>query len=215
MSDIDVKVNLVGDSHVFQFGKYPQIRTHYLGARTAYQIAIHHEHSCGLVNRQHQTHSMAYILECYGQQRFCFLLGEIDCRVHIWLKAKENDTSIADGIINTVNRYVEYIVKIRSGHIPNTSIVSIVPTGFEDGSVYSDASGTKYKHYPDYEQRKEITRDFNAALKKKCDEYGLSFIDIHKYLIDEKGDRRLDLWHDAAHCKYTEEIARIIYEPAV
>jgi hypothetical protein len=184
-------VNLIGDSHVTRFQLYPdRIRTHYIGARTAHQISKHHE-EC-----------VAPLLVKHTNERFVFVLGEVDCRIHIYHKAMTTEQTPSRYIRGTIDRYLAY-VSVLTKDI-SLAVLSVVPTGVENGSVYG------YRHCANDATRKEITLEFNAVLRQRCEDLGLRFIDIYPHLIDSNGIRRSDLVYDTAHINYPEEAVKAI-----
>jgi hypothetical protein len=180
-------ITIVGDSHLYEFLPHKQLGIFYLGPRTAYQLQNHHE-----------LHAKQ-VFPILKKSGVVFFLGEIDCRIHIYNKARKNSTSISNGIEKTVTKYVEYLKRVKDEFELDLAVMSIVPTGAQH-NVYN------YEYYADYTTQKFITMSFNVALEYYSNLYRIKYINIFKMLVDNNNDRLATAVKDVCHCYYSTEI---------
>lgn len=157
-----------------------------LDGKTAYNLERHEKKLLRILT---PLHGKALI--------FCF--GEVDVRLHIKYKHQQWGTSVAQLIDKTAERYTTYVHELRkSGH--QIHIFNVVPTGdFLGEAAEKWKKGLKYPFNASFEERSSYTEQLNMAYQKYCHKYQIPFIDIYKYLVDDKGKRRDDLIFDYAH----------------
>jgi lysophospholipase L1-like esterase len=122
------------------------------------------------------------------------VLGEIDCRFHIYYQAQKRETYMSRIITETVYNYGAALDWMeRQGVKP--IILGIPPTGTYDG-FERDTPG---KPYASPEILSEIYRIFNNQMKFYCNFYGYIYIDIYSKTADEKGFLKKEYAADAVH----------------
>ena len=188
------KIFAVGDSHSRRcFEDHDQIADsrvlaghNKLDGKTAYNLERHEK-------------KLLRILTPLRGKALIFCFGEVDVRLHIKYKHLQLGTPIAQLIDKTAERYVSYVHELRkAGH--QIHVFNVVPTGDflgEDAEKWK--RGLKYPFNASFEERSSYTEQLNVAYQKYCNKYHIPFIDIYRYLVDEKGKRREDLIFDYAH----------------
>lgn len=182
------KYTFVGDSHVVS--SFGDIGTPcvYIGPRTAFKAYEHHKD----IEEKIRDKSKEYI----------FCLGEIDCRIHIYLKADGDYDKIIEGCKNTVESYINYIQKLNSSGW-KIGVLSIMPPGDIENQWNYDSYGTIV-------DRRHITEICNSMLYFFCNKANIKFFNLYPKLINKDGYRREDLILDDAHLN--KKVARIFNE---
>jgi len=179
---------IVGDSHaVYNFSRAEKPCI-YAGPRTAFKLYSHHKDISRLIENR--------------KRKYIFYFGEIDCRIHIYLKSKGDEESIIEGCKATASSYVNYIQKLISSGW-DISILSIPPTGEVENEY-------KYPVYGDIEDRRYITELLNLMISLLCYNYDIKYYNLYPKLIDEDGYRRKDLIADEVHLN--SKVSEIFYE---
>lgn len=151
-------IHIIGDSHSLTFEGAPNIKTHWCGAATAFNLWKKHKTIQQILN------------EIPSQDEILFCFGEIDARIHIYQATKQYDIDIIDYIINiTAYIYVKYIDLLESTR--KISVMAIPPQGLEDNDY-------GYEYYADREYRQYITSKLNLSIKELCTSLRIPFIDI-------------------------------------
>ncbi len=122
------------------------------------------------------------------------IFGEIDARVHIYLKYGESgkQVSIDKLLDDTVARYGEAIMQInRSGF--QICVHGIPPAASKDFITALPFSGRPA-------ERSEISRKFNEKLKAFCQSVDVPYVDIQSIASDEKGFIQKYYLADEVHC---------------
>jgi len=168
----------IGDSHTWSFRDNPDYRVLHLGARTAHQI------------EQHDDIVMTRVQHIRDGCKMLWILGEIDCRIHILLKHHQTKKSVRNLIIETVNKYLMYISKFNGKYA--IYVMNIVPPGIQP-NIYD------YPTYGTRAQLKKIYESYNAELKKQCEMLCIPFVDIYDQMIGKDGYRKPELVSDDIH----------------
>jgi len=137
----------------------------------------------------------------------CFVLGEIDCRCHIY-KYKEQYKEIIDKIIENYFCVIKCNVEQFNNLI--TIILSVVPP----------ITKIKYGINPDFpvlgedNERIMYTQYMNLKIKEKCKEYSYLFLDVYDKYCDNQGLLELSLSDGYTHItnpKYMyEELVQLL-----
>ena len=122
------------------------------------------------------------------------IFGEIDARVHIYLKYGESgkQVSIDKLLDDTVARYGEAITKIQ-GNGYHVAIHGIPPAASKDFITALPFSGRPG-------ERSEISKKFNEKLKAFCRSVDVAYVDIQSVASDEKGFIKKYYLADEVHC---------------
>jgi hypothetical protein len=106
-----------------------------------------------------------------------FSYGELDCRVRIHEAIQTNP--------NIINELVDaYIAKIVAlGNPSKYGVLSIPPASDPSWCITSE----HHPHNGTNAERASYVQQMNAALKAKCEQHFLWFIDTHQFAADENG----------------------------
>jgi hypothetical protein len=188
------KIFAVGDSHSRRcFEDHGQIADsrvlaghNKLDGKTAYNLPRHEKKLFRILKPLHGKELL-----------FCF--GEVDVRLHIKYKHQQLGTSVGVLIDKTAERYISYVHELcGAGH--RIHVFNVVPTGdFLGDEAEKWKNGLKYPFNATYEERSSYTEQLNEMYRKYCRGYGIPFVDIYKYLVDDQGKRKDDLVFDFAH----------------
>ncbi len=185
-----MKVYVFGDSHAGKFANNPYC--HWPGSAS-------HGTAYNLGNPKSQSRSyerLQFHLSLYDKEDvWLFVLGEIDCRIHIYLKHKQTGLPINILIDETILRYGHIIKAVRDDGRPNIAVLDVPPAVAQE-NLY------KYEHYGTRDERAVIARKFNAALGRWCERNDIFIVRLYPYIADERGwlkDEYAD--EDNAHVK--------------
>ena len=178
----------MGDSHAdYCFSKSKHFRAYRVGPNTAYKLRDHHD-------------KIMHCIKRFKRRETLFIFGEIDCRLHIWAKAK----SVGVGCYNTAKRYAEYVNELNSSGF-NISIISTPPQGYFDVGFYG-----KGIMLANWKRRVMICELLNFWVKRFCDRYNIVFYNIYPKLITKGKQRRKELIEDDNHLNY--KVADILWQ---
>jgi hypothetical protein len=153
------QIHVIGDSHALTFGGANHVTRHWLGPVTAAQLFTKHK---AIMEEVAQTEPDEWLW---------FIVGEIDCRIHIYPKSLEYGLPIGYLIENTVSRYTSYIDYLQSTLFNPVSILAIIPQG--------DCANTwEVENYAPREIRQEVSTKYNQELQKVCSNRGIKFINL-------------------------------------
>ena len=193
------KFCLIGNSHASQFNNDKLCVLYGYGASI-----------CGLYNDNSVLKLKEKILEyqqTHPEKYLVFFLGQSDIEFIYYYKSIKNNCKmdITDFTNEIVQKYIEFVIK----YINKPIILGINPTviksnehifnvNFRDAiSMNTNPSGStdlnvKYddvKHfYDDFEQRFINNLNFNKILHKECLKHNVTYIDLNKYILDEKNN---------------------------
>jgi lysophospholipase L1-like esterase len=127
------------------------------------------------------------------------VVGEIDCRIHIYYQyMKRGQVEPLDLIIHqTIERYGWLLRQLKEAGI-NVAAYTIPPAGTQDNQF-------GYSHYASETQRAHIHRRFNEMLRAYCKEFGIGLIDIYDQVCDEKDMISETYVRDGVHLANTVE----------
>jgi hypothetical protein len=122
----------------------------------------------------------------------CFVLGEIDCRMHIH-KYKYKYKDIIDDIIE----HYFIAIKMDADTIDNLIILvsSITPVPKDNTYITGDAWLPVGEDF----ERKIYVEYMNQKIKEKCEEYNYKFFDIYSQYCDAEGFLNSELSDGAIH----------------
>jgi len=149
-------INIIGDSHAFRLVECKTARVYWLSVpSTAHNLFVHRD-------------DIKTIIDQYPNEKWYFWYGDIDCRIHIYLKQCQLGLDRPDSLIQeTINRYVSFLTSLPY----SVAVFAVPPEGFEE-NIYG------FEYYADRQTRQEITDLFNEALRLKCSEESIEFVDL-------------------------------------
>jgi hypothetical protein len=195
-------IHVIGDSHtrIFKGGKF--VILHPIGPATAFNLGS--KKSTNMSNYKLQ----GIINSLNSNDKIIMVLGEIDCRIHIYYQYKKaGDISINELIDNTISNYEMALNQIHGFEL---YVCSTPPEGSED-NIY------KYAYYADRQLRRDILLLFNDKLKEMCNRNGYKYIDIFYPFCDNKGYLLEKYAEDSIHLnlKAKRELRKILIETEI
>lgn len=133
-------------------------------------------------------------------------LGEVDCGILMWLKAKKNGSDIKSECTKTIDIYMNFISELKLEGFNNIIVTSAtLPTISDDDHVGEIISLRRRQVDANFKERTELTLYFNKELEKYCMLKNIDFIDptidfinsntkfTHvKYRNKKRGDHHMD-----------------------
>ena len=200
------KFCLVGNSHTSQFN-YQKLEILY-----GYGASI-----CGLYNENSVLKLKEKILNYQylnPDKYLVFFLGQSDIEFIYYYKCIKNNNkiNITEFINEIVEKYVEFIIKyikkpiilginptvIKSNeHIFNVNFRETNPTTNPTGSNHPNIKYEDVKHfYDDFEKRFNNNLNFNKKLNEECQKKNIPYIDLNKYILDDKNNVKREYLHN-------------------
>lgn len=181
-------IYVIGNSHTRMFDNHKDFKTLGIGAATAHNI--NKEKSTTNSNRR-----LFEIINNIDKEKdsVILVLGEIDCRIHIYYQFKKNNEkyTISELMDNTIHNYNEVLKNLCEKGI-NFYVCGIPPSGWEENI-------NKYQWYATPEIHCKIYREFNDKLKIFCNENKYKYLDIYSKTVDEKGFMKKEYAEDIVH----------------
>lgn len=179
---------VVGDSHTLLF-KSPIFQIIYIGPATAFRLGEKNSTN----NSNNKIKSFLDGLSKRKNHKVMFVVGEIDCRIHINKAAVKNKQNIKYVIQNTADKYIQAIETLQKEY-PNIEpiVFNILPTG-EQKNYYN------VENYVDREKRMEITQKMNNELSNLCKKRRIKYVDIFDKLVTPNGKRIQEYVFDEVH----------------
>lgn len=170
-------VLVLGDSHVRVFEDWrfmwhlPQIRWHtvYVPGGTA----------TGLYNPRSITQSYSRFKEGLAQtdaRRVILCLGEVDAGYRVWVQAEKSQKPPEDLLKRAINNYLRFIQEIAAERelIVLSAPLPTLPDTFVPGSgVLSRRASLPISQL----ERTTLTLAFNSAVKQRCAEWQIPYLD--------------------------------------
>jgi hypothetical protein len=183
------KLYIIGDSHCLTFDRVKNVEPRWQGSATAFNLWKRNAAIMGILN------------EAKPDEEVWFIVGEIDCRMHIYRLHMGTGIVPMEFFINmTAFAYVSYIATLK--HYRKVGIMALPPQGFQDNFF-------DYDYYADRETRQKITHGFNLGVHCHCHEYDIPFIDIweqgwNNLLLDNEDPLwpKEDFMEDKCHVKH-------------
>jgi hypothetical protein len=164
-----------GDSHAGKFNYHPgPYKVWGAKAATAHNL-INPESS-----RQSWAKLMQMLPEVDKEKDVLLLvLGEIDCRIHIYRQHIIKKKPVLDVARRTVKRYLSAVESVQS--LGYRVAVLDIPPATRQGNFFN------LDHYGTRIQRAGIIRVFNGELRRECMARGIAFVGIYEDVADERG----------------------------
>lgn len=175
-----------GDSHAGKFGGDDRFKLVGPPAPTAYGIASEKSKSESLFMLQMMLHFAE------DGDTILFVLGEIDCRVHIYRQSIIQKREVNEIISDTVQRYGMVLKDVDDHNDVNVAVLDVPPAVKQPNVYMVDYYGTR-------DQRAEIARRFNIVLKDWCEKNEICFIEIYDHITDERGWLKDEYAEDEVH----------------
>lgn len=185
-------IYVFGDSHAGKFGVDDGFILCGPPSPTAY----------GLANEKARSESLlmlrAMLVDVTEDDIILFVLGEIDCRVHIYRQHILTGKSYFDICKEIVfERYGRILLAVRSDNDCNVAVLDVPPATAQE-NVY------ELDHYASRDERAKIIFLFNWVLGKFCHDNDVPFVELWPYITDERGwlKEEYAVW-DGAHVMHT------------
>jgi len=168
-------IHVIGDSHAKALRGQRLFVVHHLGAATA--------HNLGKQNSTTKSNKklLHIVRRLSSRDVVLTVLGEIDCRIHIYYKYKTNGErrSIGELVDDTISNYGEVLKRL--GELGIRVFVFGVPPATKVRNEYG------YEFYAPPEIHAEINRLFNEKLRSFCEKNGFGYIDVYSRFSDGDG----------------------------
>jgi lysophospholipase L1-like esterase len=195
-------IHCIGDSHVSLFGGadkiWPQwpgevnsnvseLMVYHLGPVLAYNLI---EQKSSTNSRKKLEAVLEQVLPPSSWVLLCF--GEIDCRAHLLKQAEKTGRCELDVASDCAERYFKALLLVSdSGH--NPIAYNAIP------STRKNKPKTGFPTYGNCLKRNNITRLFNAHVKKLCAEANIPFVDTFDQFVDKRGLTLRRFYMDRIH----------------
>lgn len=191
----------IGDSHVNLFSGYdhlqkkwphpsrdrlPQFKVYRVGAGLAYNLR---ELGTTMGTRERLLKAIETIPP-ESQILLCF--GEIDCRFHLIRHAEKTSKNWDDVAEECAARYFEGLQVLIEKRF-KVSVYNVIP------SARQSKIDKKFPTTGTCLERNKMTQLFNAALREKCSQKGLPFVESFESLINQKGLTKSLYYLDKVH----------------
>lgn len=180
-------IHVFGDSHAGKFGVDDRFILCGPPSPTAY----------GLANEKARSESLlmlrAMLVDVTEDDIILFVLGEIDCRVHIYRQYVITRKPILSIIDNVIERYGRILLAVRKDNGCNIAVLDVPPATAQE-NVY------ELDHYATRPERATIIKLFNRQMGDWCEKNEVCFVKLWPYITDSKGWLREEyaVW-DGAH----------------
>ena len=180
-------IYIFGDSHRAKFLFYdegkndiPRVRVFGASGLTAYGMGGGEDAPPGVP--QYDSHGRQLLDEMLSEVQpddvILFVLGEVDCRIHLFYQHLTTRDPIDVVIGNVIKRFGSMLSEVAQYY--QIAVLSVLPA-VSQGNFYD------IPHYGTRIQRAVITKLFNRALGAWCEENGIPFIDLTPQLADKDG----------------------------
>jgi len=183
-------IHCIGDSHVCFFSGedkieatdiLPYFRTYRIGPFTAQAAILKRD----VIEATIKTVAKPGDMILFG-------FGEIDCRVHLLKQSEKHKQSLEDVVHDCVENYFKLFQMAKQYGFP--LLAWNVPPSSRDTIECGE-----YSTYGTCEQRNEVSRLFNATLRKICQDNGVIFLSIFESLLDREGLTNSYFYMDQIH----------------
>lgn len=176
---------VLGDSHsnVFNLSK-KDFLVEFIGGATAQ----------GSVNPNSKTNSLNIFteklktLDLSKISNVIIMLGEVDCGFVIWYRHKKHNISINEQLNLSIKNLFDFVDNIILKYFQADKIIiagSVLPC-IKDNTDKKFLCGLRSEVDATIEERTKLTLKYNDILKETTLEKGFNYIDITKYIINEK-----------------------------
>jgi hypothetical protein len=189
-------IHLIGNSHTHTFSANPshiesinpasgKLRCYHIGPVIAYNF---YEHYLPII----KTEYLAKIDK--DNDYICFIIGEVDCRIHLPQQADIQNRTDEDIVAECVSRFSR-VYEALEGY--KFIVFGTHPTTTEPHSM----DRRERPIYSSMERRNNICVLWNRYMKELADNNGFPFISIYDYLVDENNCTKMEYFFDYCHLK--------------
>lgn len=182
------ELHLVGDSHIWSYEHHHPFIIHHLGAATAYNLA-------SPLSTTSSYQKLQNFLQKINPRRsiIIFELGEIDCRLHIYNRYRQNSRqeSLQQITASTISRYLQ-VVQATADQGFRVAVLSPTPTGTEGNIYHRD-------FFADFQTRNKISFIFQSLLKKETEKRSLRYLDLYPLVSAKNGGIKKSFRADDVH----------------
>lgn len=186
MTTSPLPIYYLGDSHVRYIkkaGKLGLLAPHELSG-----VEVGGATAVGMRNPNSKTDAIGrfrtWIRDRPRDAIIVFHLGEVDCGFVIWYRAEKYDEPVGLQMKNSIDAYFEFIDELRGSGFRRIIITgATLPTITDDdqiGEVVLKRSAITATQV----ERTDLTRRYNAALRREAERRGLPFVDIDEEVLD-------------------------------
>lgn len=173
-------LNLLGDSHVNTYSLCENTRSYLIGD----DLSIN--------NLKKYTKQVLKTVDSRKHEPWLFIIGERDCRKHIFMESIETKEALDDVIEEYVNKLVRFLSVLNTTYVVYAASVS--PTG--------DCGDRDCDYFAPREIRQIITAKYNARLQVISRQKDIPYLCIWKIGAAPKDVYPLDLFEeDKYHIK--------------
>lgn len=175
-----MKVWIFSDSHGHKFKSDPlfYVGPNLAGQATAYNLCNENSWSGSLKSLRQHLH--LYDNTAGPDDVFMFVLGDIDCRIHLYRQMVLQNRNMNDVVKDAVERYTHIIGQVRDDGRPRIAVLDVPPAVAQPNIYLLDHYGTR-------DQRAEISRRWNIVLGDWCEKNKICFVHIWPYIADARG----------------------------
>ncbi len=182
-------VIVLGDSHARYMKRAADLGL--FGNRTVHVSAISGATAAGLRNPNSFTEASKFFratLKNKEKNAFVvFHLGEIDCGLLIWMRARDKGITLDSSIELSISSYMNFVDEIKNLGFMNIIITSAtLPTITDDDQLGAVVNERRSKIAATQACRTAATHKFNDILKKESLKYGFPFVEITEYAINQE-----------------------------
>ena len=177
----------IGDSHnlVFEYIKKSDLLS--ISTRC---VTIHGATIFGLANPNSKTNSLPIfkneLINAPPDSILTIMLGEIDCGFLIWLRSNNNDTSIEYEMKESINRYKEFLLWVKTLSFSKIIVVSVPPQTISDDKPCGQVANIRKSINASIYERTILTKKYNEEVHRLTREINVDFLDMDDYVIDNK-----------------------------
>lgn len=177
---------VLGDSHSSVFN---YINNNYLSNVRFRVRTIGGATAFGLANPNSKTNAFQEfkIALKSRKSKVIFILGEVDTGYLIWWRAQKYDLTIEDQFEESLKNYIGFIDSYLSRGLKDVILVSApLPTIKDNFKEFGKIAGERSAVKATQAERTDLTIRYNKRLKSFCDSRGLVFLDVDKYMLDDR-----------------------------
>lgn len=184
------KIHFIGDSHTEVFWDM-EFSPLYFWRLTPKIKVVHGATASGLANPNSKTQALS-IFEDYLKEEVkkndyvVFQLGEVDCGFAIWHRSEKHGLSIQKQTQLAINNYFNLIQKSSAINGKKTILCGAVLPTIQEDSNFGEVANLRKEIKASIKERTLLTLNFNRMLRQFADKNCLAFIDLDRYLLNEK-----------------------------
>jgi hypothetical protein len=143
----------------------------------------------GMVNPHSQTQALPQFRQYMSKlplgDRLLFVLGEVDCGFVIWYRAAKYKLDVDSQLQHSLDCYCRFLREVVAQRPGRVAVCAVVPPVIEDGTLWSGSSSARREVTASLQERAQLTRRYNDALRSFCLGVGCGFLDLEDVLDGE------------------------------